>query len=394
MSGGKRFADDFDRIDAVKPNDRILIQDSDDGNVKFANPSQLPKVEGGGGSTGDTPVDTAALYTLKLAVSDTAAGGYTLEGTAEELEATAREIASNPHARVYLDCSDVNIAPTPVPMSITLADAENGVVYLEADPYIYEGMIHTAGVAELDACILVSIGPGMLQVIVRKSVSEGIKKRLFIDLWNEACGEHGTYNHDTGFFELNGLTDITYEQALEIYVKWTNSTCIREAYLGANIRTNIPHPLRDGIVANKSFYLCRMEVCNLSYLNPVFIRGSISEMFRDCINLERVIGTIYYSIADTLFYTGRKLKEIKIVNAGADMWLESPVLSFDSLDYLVNHRQNLHTPATVTVHADVYAKLTGDTTNAAAAALTPEELAQWTALVERAAENNTTFATK
>lgn len=48
MSGGKRFADDFDRIDAVKPNDRILIQDSDDGNVKFANPSQLPKVEGGG----------------------------------------------------------------------------------------------------------------------------------------------------------------------------------------------------------------------------------------------------------------------------------------------------------------------------------------------------------
>lgn len=51
MSGGKRFADDFDRIDAVKPNDRILIQDSDDGNVKFANPSQLPKVEGGGGSS-------------------------------------------------------------------------------------------------------------------------------------------------------------------------------------------------------------------------------------------------------------------------------------------------------------------------------------------------------
>lgn len=48
MSGGKRFADDFDRIDAVKPNDRILIQDSDDGNVKFANPSQLAGSTGGG----------------------------------------------------------------------------------------------------------------------------------------------------------------------------------------------------------------------------------------------------------------------------------------------------------------------------------------------------------
>lgn len=387
MREGKRFARDFDRIDAVKPDDRILIQDSGDGNVKYANPSQF------GGSTGDTPVDTAALYTLKLVVSDIA-GGYALEGTTEALEATAGEIASNPYARVYLDCSVLNTTPTPIPMSILLADAEKGIVFLEADPYIYDGMVHTAGAAELDACIMVSIGPDLLQVIVRESVSEGIKKRLFIDLWNKACGEHGTYNHQTGFFELNGLTDITYEQALEIYVKWTNSSCIRDAYLGANIRTNIPHPLQDGIVANKSFYLCKMKVCNLSYLNPIFVRGSIGEMFRCCFDLERVIGAIYYSSADTLFYTGSKLKEIRIVNAGADMWLESPVLSFDSLEYLVNHRLCLHIPATVTVHADVYAKLTGDTTNAAAAALTPKELAQWTALVGRAAENNTTFATK
>lgn len=45
---GRRFAEDFDRIDTVKPDDRILVQDSGDGLVKFANPSQLPKVEGGG----------------------------------------------------------------------------------------------------------------------------------------------------------------------------------------------------------------------------------------------------------------------------------------------------------------------------------------------------------
>lgn len=348
---------------------------------------------------GDAPVDLVpserlAPYVLKLIASADAPGSYTLEGTSEELEATAQSIASNPHARVYLDCSIVADVPTPIPMTIILSDAKGGLVYLEADPYIYDGMVQYGNTPQLDISVIVSIGPDLQQVIVRKSVSEGIKKRLFIDLWNEACGEHGTYNHNTGFFELNGLTDITYEQALEIYVKWTNSTCIREAYLGANIRTNIPHPLQDGIVANKSFYLCKMEVCNLSYLNPIFVRGSIGEMFRNCINLERVIGAIYYSSADTLFYTGSKLKEIRIVNAGADMWLESPVLSFDSLDYLVNHRLYLHIPATVTVHADVYAKLTGDTTNAAAAALTPEELAQWTALVERAAENNTTFATK
>jgi hypothetical protein len=347
---------------------------------------------------GDTPVvlvpaDRLAPYVLKLIASADAPGGYTLEGTAEELEATAQSIASNPHARVYLDCSIVTGITTPIPMAILLSDAEGGVVYLEADPYIYEGMIHTGGLSGLDISVIVTIGPGLLQAIVRKSVSEETKKRLFIDLWNKACGEYGTYNHHTGFFELNGLTDITYEQALEIYVKWTNSSNIKEAYWGADIRTNIPHPLRDNFIGENAFYMCKMEVCNLSYITPDFIRGSIGAIFRACRNLERVIGVIYYSKADSLFYTGSKLKDITIVNTGFDIWLESPVLTFDSLDYLVNHRQNISKPFTATVHADVYAKLTGDTTNAAAAALTPEESAQWMALVETAAAKNITFAT-
>lgn len=38
---GKRFAEDFVRIDAVKPNDKILIYDSKDGIVKYAQPSQI-----------------------------------------------------------------------------------------------------------------------------------------------------------------------------------------------------------------------------------------------------------------------------------------------------------------------------------------------------------------
>lgn len=38
---GKRFAQDFTRIDDVTANDAILVQDSTDGVVKFANPSQV-----------------------------------------------------------------------------------------------------------------------------------------------------------------------------------------------------------------------------------------------------------------------------------------------------------------------------------------------------------------
>lgn len=46
MGGGKRFAGDFQRIDAVKPSDKLLIQDSEDGNVKFAFPGQFTAING------------------------------------------------------------------------------------------------------------------------------------------------------------------------------------------------------------------------------------------------------------------------------------------------------------------------------------------------------------
>lgn len=46
MAAGKRFASDFQRIDAVKPADKLLIQDSADGVVKFAFPAQLSAING------------------------------------------------------------------------------------------------------------------------------------------------------------------------------------------------------------------------------------------------------------------------------------------------------------------------------------------------------------
>lgn len=59
----------------------------------------------------------------------------------------------------------------------------------------------------------------------------------------------------------------------------------------------------------------------------------------------------------------------------------------------IKHSINIHagTEAQIKVHADTYAKLTGDLANAATAALSPEELAEWTALPALAAEKNITF---
>lgn len=67
-------------------------------------------------------------------------------------------------------------------------------------------------------------------------------------------------------------------------------------------------------------------------------------------------------------------------------------LSLDSVQYMVANAANT-SAITITVHADVYAKLTGDTTNAAAAALTADVLAQWQQVLADAMAKNISFAT-
>ena len=49
------------------------------------------------------------------------------------------------------------------------------------------------------------------------SLTDMAKKRLFIDLWNQAAGDYGRYNEDTGFFELYEIYDIGWDEALLIY---------------------------------------------------------------------------------------------------------------------------------------------------------------------------------
>ncbi len=72
-------------------------------------------------------------------------------------------------------------------------------------------------------------------------------------------------------------------------------------------------------------------------------------------------------------------------------FVSCPLLSLDSIDYMIKNAANTGA-ITLTFHPDVYAKLTGDTTNAAAAALTEEELAQWMAIMVTAGEKGIVFA--
>lgn len=222
-------------------------------------------------------------------------------------------------------------------------------------------------------------------------LTELAKMRLFIDQWNAACGKYGRYNPETGYFELNGLTDITYEEAVQIYRYYSPTGYVRQRYWGAKIRTNIPSFLRDVENLVSAFYASSIEVIRIS--SGSWIRGDFSAAFRNCLKLREILDPqLEVSNSNTLIFENcRQLEEVRVKFTGKTIYFyNSPKLSLESLKYLVvNSNRNF----TAYVHADVYAKLTGDTSNAAAAELTEEELAQWQQLLEDAAEKQITFAT-
>lgn len=261
------------------------------------------------------------------------------------------------------------------------------------------------------------------------NVDEGLEKakfKVFVDMWNARCvtsssngvniirrNTFGRYNEETGFFELNGLTDITYEQAIEIMR-------VPDVAVGTDINITLSYsrartlfPISTGFAA--------------------MLKGAFSMMP----NLE-VIRVINYYIANNgadpdtypinttstrdIFAQAPELREVKGIlklNGGDDMgvhfygalgsshkletiWLQGICLNMKLLNcesirrecwaYMIEYAVNTKS-ITITVHADVYAKLTGDTTNEAAAALTAEELAQWQQVLADAVAKNISFAT-
>lgn len=238
----------------------------------------------------------------------------------------------------------------------------------------------------------------------------------FIDLWNNACIDPltkravGQYNESTGYFELNGLTDITYQQAMDIYRFTSNGVTMDNlnvmGYGFAQFRTNLP-PSSGAywVQINNLFTLNSiLEVARLPqyYRTEVQLEPNTRSAFEGCYKLREIINVMkapsHVSDAYTWYGTFRhcfELETVWIKNLyGNISFAQSPLISSDSISYLVENRTTAHTDViTVTVHADTFAKLTGDTTNPAVAALTPAELAQWQQILTAATAKNISFTT-
>lgn len=230
------------------------------------------------------------------------------------------------------------------------------------------------------------------------SLTERAKQRLFDDMWLKAVGSYGSIDHthkEDGVSKPYYLNELwfTYDEAVAVYVSWHKGVHQNEAMSKFAVRTNMPfHTEWDSLMDR---YAQANKTVEVLHLPMVLIGNHCFNAFYNCTNLRKVYGLshLHTNIDSSIFYGCSKLEYVGITNLKSSLNLMcSPLLCAESLRFIVTKAANT-SAITITVHADVYAKLTGDTTNEAAAALTPEELAQWQQVLTDAAAKNIIFAT-
>lgn len=209
---------------------------------------------------------------------------------------------------------------------------------------------------------------------------------------------YSSFNRATGLFELNGFKDITMAESLMIMeagrIRYQDASMF---YQKKGVRTNLPPSLK-GVGRGAGMFLNCSNICNgdMEVLNLAatgYNRHTLSALsFGDngAPRLRRIIGAL--SVYNLTSISGApNLEEAVFVEPGAKLNISS--LSKLSAKTLRNFGLDGYgtSQSIITVHPDVYAKLTGDTTNAAAAALSAAELAEWAEVLERCAARNKIF---
>lgn len=182
------------------------------------------------------------------------------------------------------------------------------------------------------------------------------------------------YNEATGFYELNGLTDITEEEMRVIY-KYAGTPQAKAAFACSKARTNLPMPgMYNGTLYEAMFYACpNLEVAYLgnrqgsptSYDVPlIYTEGDYC--FYLCKKLKKIYGKIYQRNNWNLtFGYCFALEEVRIAELYSSILLSwSSNLSKESVLYMITNAKPLSGAAvgsiTITLHPTAYARLKDD----------------------------------
>lgn len=194
-----------------------------------------------------------------------------------------------------------------------------------------------------------------------------------------------TFNAQTELFACNGVGDLTRDDMELIDREWLLHQGGAPTSKIVQSRTNYALSPTSGSQGFYNFQAQNMEVLSLPSLSyPIAFTGWLSASHP---KLRRILGTI-----DLTYFTNPSnmsnglncpnLTDVSFSRVKVDFNISKLAsISLESLTYLVSNSANGSTAITVTVHADVYAKLTD------------EADAEWFALLGAAAARNISFAT-
>lgn len=266
--------------------------------------------------------------------------------------------------------------PTPGSIISKLDGGNKGIVVSLSEP----------DVTTFGRSIVVYYGDGTYTIVVKNDFTKVLvpwrKDSSLRDLYISAGAK---YNEATGYYELNGLTDITEEEMRAIYTQWQKDVGTASHNTGwltlpPKMRTNLPSLYRADLISALSNciggssveVLCIAEQSNDTRVMYVASTQAVAQ--NNMPKLRRVIGVWRYNDnkpSNFNFSYGQPfgkcplLEEIRMARINkSHTFAVSPNLSKESVQYMI---ENANPPSgaaagsiTITLHPTAYARLKDD----------------------------------
>lgn len=268
--------------------------------------------------------------------------------------------------------------PTPGSVITKLNGNNKGIVVSLSDP----------DVTTLGRSIVVYYGDGTYTIVVKNDFTKVLvpwrKDSSLRDLYVSAGA---VYNEATGYYELNGLTDITEEEMKVIYNRWlidigTNRTASGWLVLDKGERTNLPCITRadifdslDNAITGSKVEVLRICAASFEdYIRTCYVGGTMAVAHKSMPKLKKVIGIWRYNNENPNVYSfdyGQPfskcplLEEIRMERINkSHTFAVSPNLSKESVQYMITNAKPLSGAAVgsiaITLHPTAYARLKDD----------------------------------
>lgn len=194
----------------------------------------------------------------------------------------------------------------------------------------------------------------------------GLIPQTFID---EAKVYGAVFNENTGYFEVSGLTDVSYKEM--IVINSTYATKFDFSWSGGLYYRSLPtrtiFPMNNGSYINISWSFYQNHNIESIYAPSVLYANNLRSAFGNCVHLKHIGNIVVLNLTTeanitNAFKNCRSLETCLLYNLKVSVdFGQSPRLKLDTIVYIVQNAANT-TAITITLHATAYARMQADTT--------------------------------